>query len=73
MFWRRKSWPEKAAARSVPGNHRRSWRLGQTRPVKVVFIFYRNTLQAGRPEADGEKSLPEDRLAAYDMVPEGHG
>ena len=25
---------------------RRSWRIGQTRPVKVVFMAYRNTLQA---------------------------
>ncbi|MDE2861233.1 MAG: hypothetical protein OXL35_07075, partial [Chloroflexota bacterium] len=25
---------------------RRSWRIGQTRPVKVVFMSYRNTLQA---------------------------
>ena len=25
---------------------RRSWRIGQTRPVKVVFMPYRNTLQA---------------------------
>ena len=23
---------------------RRSWRIGQTRPVKVVFMSYRNTL-----------------------------
>ena len=27
---------------------RRSWRIGQTRPVKVVFISCRNTLQAVR-------------------------
>ena len=25
---------------------RRSWRIGQTEPVKVVFMAYRNTLQA---------------------------
>ena len=25
---------------------RRSWRIGQTRPVKMVFMSYRNTLQA---------------------------
>ena len=25
---------------------RRSWRIGQTRPVKVVFMSYRNSLQA---------------------------
>ena len=25
---------------------RRSWRIGQTRPVKVVFMSYQNTLQA---------------------------
>ena len=38
---------------------RRSWRIGQTRPVKVVFMSYKNTLQA----VEGE--LPEDGLAAY--------
>ena len=25
---------------------RRSWRIGQTHPVKVVFMSYRNTVQA---------------------------
>ena len=25
---------------------RRSWRIGQTRPVKVIFMAYRNTLQS---------------------------
>ena len=25
---------------------RRSWRIGQTEPVQVVFLAYRNTLQA---------------------------
>ena len=24
----------------------RPWRIGQTRPVKVAFMAYRNTLQA---------------------------
>ena len=53
---------------------RRSWRIGQTRPVKVVFISYRNTLQADALKlvakklqsslaVDGE--LPEDGLAAF--------
>ena len=53
---------------------RRSWRIGQTRPVKVVFMSYRNTLQADALKlvakkmqsslaVDGE--LPEDGLAAY--------
>ena len=27
---------------------RRSWRIGQTRPVKVVFLADRNTLQADK-------------------------
>ena len=53
---------------------RRSWRIGQTRPVKVVFMSYRNTLQADALKlvakklqsslaVDGE--LPEDGLAAF--------
>ena len=53
---------------------RRSWRIGQTRPVKVVFMSYRNTLQADalklvakkmQLSLDGEGELPEDGLAAY--------
>ena len=36
---------------------RRSWRIGQTHPVKVVFMSYRNTLHvAGEPEK-GRQSL----------------
>ena len=53
---------------------RRSWRIGQTRPVKVIFMAYRGTLQAdalklvaqklqSSPAVEGE--LPEDGLAAY--------
>ena len=53
---------------------RRSWRIGQTKPVKVVFMAYRNTLQADALELVAKKlqsslavegELPEDGLAAY--------
>ena len=53
---------------------RRSWRIGQTKPVKVVFMAYRNTLQAGALQLVAKKlqsslavegELPEDGLAAY--------
>ena len=53
---------------------RRSWRIGQTRPVKVVFMSYRNTLQADALKLVAKKmqsslavegELPEDELAAY--------
>ena len=53
---------------------RRSWRIGQTRPVKVVFTAYRNTLQADALKLVAKKlqsslavegELPEDGLAAY--------
>ena len=53
---------------------RRSWRIGQTRPVKVVFMSYRNTLQADALQLVAKKmqsslavegELPEDGLAAY--------
>ena len=53
---------------------RRSWRIGQTRPVKVVFMAYRNTLQADALKLVARKlqsslavegELPEDGLAAY--------
>ena len=53
---------------------RRSWRIGQTRPVKVVFMSYRNTLQADALKLVARKlqsslavegELPEDGLAAY--------
>ena len=53
---------------------RRSWRIGQTRPVKVVFMSYRNTLQAAALKLVAKKlqsslavegELPEDGLAAY--------
>ena len=51
-----------------------SWRIGQTRPVKVVFMSYRNTLQADALKLVAKKmqsslavegELPEDGLAAY--------
>ena len=53
---------------------RRSWRIRQTRPVKVVFMSYRNTLQAYALKLVAKKlqsslavegELPEDGLAAY--------
>ncbi len=53
---------------------RRSWRIGQTRPVKVVFMSYRNTLQADALKLVAKKlqsslavegELPEDGLSAY--------
>ena len=53
---------------------RRSWRIGQTRPVKVVFMSYRNTLQADALKLVAKKmqsslavegELTEDGLAAY--------
>ena len=53
---------------------RRSWRIGQTRPVKVVYMSYRNTLQADALKLVAKKlqsslavegELPEEGLAAY--------
>ena len=53
---------------------RRSWRIGQTQPVQVVFMAYWNTLQAGALKLVAQKlqssvavegELPEDGLAAY--------
>ncbi len=53
---------------------RRSWRIGQSRPVKVVFMAYRNTLQADALKLVAQKlqsslavegELPDDGLAAY--------
>ena len=53
---------------------RRSWRIGQTRPVQVVFMAYRNTLQADALKLVAKKlqsslavegELPEDGLAAF--------
>ena len=53
---------------------RRSWRIGQTRPVRVVFMAYRNSLQADALKLVARKlqsslavegELPEDGLAAY--------
>ena len=53
---------------------RRSWRIGQTEPVKVVFMAYRNTLQADALKLVAKKlqsslavegELPADGLAAY--------
>ena len=53
---------------------RRSWRIGQTRLLKVVFMSYRNTLQADALKLVAKKlqsslavegELPEDGLAAY--------
>ena len=56
---------------------RRSWRIGQTQPVQVVFMAYRNTLQADALKLVAKKlqsslavegELPEDGL-----VPVGRG
>ncbi|MYA49228.1 MAG: SWF/SNF helicase family protein [Chloroflexi bacterium] len=53
---------------------RRSWRIGQNRPVRVVFMAYRNSLQADALKLVAQKlqsslavegELPEDGLAAY--------
>ena len=53
---------------------RRSWRIGQTRPVKVFYMSYRNTLQADALKLVAKKlqsslavegELPEDGLAAF--------
>ena len=53
---------------------RRSWRIGQTQPVRLVFMSYRNTLQADALKLVAKKlqsslavegELPEDGLAAY--------
>ena len=53
---------------------RRSWRIGQTQPVQVVFMAYRNTLQPDALKLVAKKlqsslavegELPEDGLAAY--------
>ncbi len=53
---------------------RRSWRIGQTQPVRVVFMSYRGTLQADALKLVAKKlqsslavegELPEDGLAAY--------
>ena len=53
---------------------RRSWRIGQSEPVQVVFMAYRNTLQADALKLVAQKlqsslavegELPEDGLAAY--------
>ena len=53
---------------------RRSWRIGQTRPVRVVFMSYRSTLQADALKLVAKKlqsslavegELPEDGLAAF--------
>ncbi len=53
---------------------RRSWRIGQTQPVQVVFLAYWNTLQADALKLVAQKlqsslavegELPADGLAAY--------
>ena len=53
---------------------RRSWRIGQTQPVQVVFMAYRNTLQADALKLVAQKlqsslavegELPADGLAAH--------
>ena len=37
---------------------RRSWRIGQTEPVQVVFMAYRNTLQADALKLVAQKLQP---------------
>ena len=53
---------------------RRSWRIGQTQPVRVVFMSYQGTLQADALKLVAKKlqsslavegELPEDGLAAF--------
>ena len=53
---------------------RRSWRIGQTRPVKVVFMVYENTIQTEalrlvakkmRSSLAVEGELPEEGLIAF--------
>jgi hypothetical protein len=53
---------------------RRSWRIGQTQPVAVVYFAYRNTLQAEALKLVAKKmqsslavegELPDDGLAAF--------
>ena len=53
---------------------RRSWRIGQNHPVKVIYMAYRETLQANALKLVAQKlqsslavegELPEDGLAAY--------
>ena len=53
---------------------RRSWRIGQRHPVKVIYMAYRGTLQADALKLVAKKlqsslavegELPEDGLAAY--------
>ena len=53
---------------------RRSWRISQTQPVRVVFMSYRNSLQGDALKLVANKlqsslavegELPEDGLAAF--------
>ena len=53
---------------------RRSWRIGQTRPVKVVFMVYENTIQTKALRLVAKKmqsslavegELPEEGLTAF--------
>ena len=62
------------ACTSMRQASRRSWRIGQTRPVKVIYMAYRNTLQADALKLVAKKlqsslavegELPEDGLAAF--------
>ena len=60
--------------KGIGQSSRRSWRIGQTRPVRVVFMSYRSTLQAEALKLVAKKlqsslavegELPEDGLAAF--------
>ena len=57
---------------------RRSWRIGQTQPVQIVFMAYRNTLQADALTLVAKKlqsslavegELPEDGLPGHGRLP----
>ena len=56
---------------------RRSWRIGQTRPVKVVFMSYKNTLQADALKLVAKKLQSSRRRRRHDDGPsspsEKHG
>ena len=49
---------------------RRSWRIGQTRPVKLVFMAYRNTLQADALKLVAKKL--QSSLAVEGKLPEDY-
>ena len=48
---------------------RRSWRIGQTQPVQIVFMAYRNILQADALKLVAKKL--QSSLAVESELPEG--